>query len=377
MQDLRDKVVFVTGGVSGLGLGIARAFSAAGAKVVITYMREAHRDQALAHFKDAPDRVHALKLDVTDRNAVARAADEAERVFGNVHILVNNAGVNVFGPMDEATYEDWDWILGVNLGGAINGIVTFIPRLKAHGEGGHIVNVASMAALITGPMAGIYTTSKFALRGLSECLRDCLKPHGIGVSVHCPGLVKSNIGEATINRPAHLANSGFKVDAATMKLWNELHSPGMDPLEAGQAVVRGVQRNDAYIFLSPGTPRRHRADLQGPPGRDPRRRGGPGPPRRRRSAARGAGRHSWALIPYVNGNPDRQAGQPKGAGRRAATGYGAPSAQGCAQGRICREKHLRRVVSESVTKRSPAEEGADCGTMKSPGGLSSGAFRPR
>ena len=258
MQNLRDKVVFITGGVSGLGLGIARAFSAAGAKVVITYMRQAHRDQALTHFKDAADRVHALKLDVADRNAVARAADEAERVFGGVDVLVNNAGVNVFGPMDEATYEDWDWILGVNLGGAINGIVTFIPRMKARAQGGHIVNVASMAALITGPMAGIYTTSKFALRGLSECLRDCLKPHGIGVSVYCPGLVKSNIGESTMNRPAHLANSGFKVDAATMKLWNDLHLPGMDPVEAGQAVVRGVQRNDAYIFSHP----EHREDIE-------------------------------------------------------------------------------------------------------------------
>jgi NAD(P)-dependent dehydrogenase (short-subunit alcohol dehydrogenase family) len=257
MQDLRDKVVFVTGGVSGLGLGIARAFSAEGAKVVITYMREAHRDQALAHFADS-GRVHALKLDVADRAAVAHAADEAERAFGSVDILVNNAGVNVFGPMDEATYEDWDWILGVNLGGAINGIVTFIPRMKARGQGGHIVNVASMAAIITGPMAGIYTTSKFALRGLSECLRDCLKPHGIGVSVYCPGLVKSKIGESTLNRPAHLARSGFKVDAATMKHWNELHSPGMDPLEAGQAVVRGVRRNDAYIFSHP----EHRQDIE-------------------------------------------------------------------------------------------------------------------
>lgn len=251
MQDLKDKVVFITGGVSGVGLGIARAFSAAGAKVVITYMREAHRDQALKQFKDAPRRVHALKLDVTDRVAFAHAADEAERVFGRVHILVNNAGVNVFGPMDVATYEDWDWILGVNLGGTINGIVTFIPRLKTLGEPGHVINVASMAALITGPMAGIYTASKFAIRGMSECLRDCLKPYGIGVSVFCPGLVKSLIGESTINRPAHLAHSGFNVDAATMKLWNELHAPGMDPFEAGQAVVRGVQRNDGYIFSHP------------------------------------------------------------------------------------------------------------------------------
>jgi NAD(P)-dependent dehydrogenase (short-subunit alcohol dehydrogenase family) len=258
MRDLAGKVVFITGGVSGLGLGIARAFAAAGAKVVVTYMREAHRDQALEQLKDARDRVHALKLDVTDRAAFARAADEAERVFGSVHVLVNNAGVNVFGPMDEATYEDWDWILGVNLGGAINGIVTFIPRMKAHREDAHIVNVASMAAIITGPMAGIYTTSKFGLRGLSECLRDCLKPHGIGVSVYCPGLVKSNIGEATLNRPAHLAHSGFKVDAATMKFWNELHSPGMDPLEAGQAVVRGVLRNDNYIFSHP----EHRQDIE-------------------------------------------------------------------------------------------------------------------
>jgi NAD(P)-dependent dehydrogenase (short-subunit alcohol dehydrogenase family) len=258
MQNLAGKVVFITGGVSGLGLGIARAFAAAGSKVVVTYMREAHRDQALAQLAAAKDRVHALKLDVADRAGFARAADEAESVFGNVHILVNNAGVNVFGPMDEATYEDWDWILGVNLGGAINGIVTFIPRMKAHHEGAHIVNVASMAAIITGPMAGIYTTAKFGLRGLSECLRDCLKPHGIGVSVYCPGLVQSRIGESTLNRPAHLAHSGFKVDAATMQFWNELHSPGMDPLEAGEAVVRGVQRNAGYIFSHP----EHRQDIE-------------------------------------------------------------------------------------------------------------------
>src|SRR5262249_5213050 len=143
MKDFKNKGAFITGGTSGIGLGIAKVFAAAGMNVAISYRRESQRDAALAELAAACHHVHAVKLDVADRAQMARAATEAERLLGKVHILVNNAGVSVFGPTDEATYNDYDWIMGVNFGGVVNGLVEFIPKIKAHGEGGHIVNVAS------------------------------------------------------------------------------------------------------------------------------------------------------------------------------------------------------------------------------------------
>lgn len=252
MQDVNSKVAFITGGVSGIGLGIAKAFAAAGMKVVVTYRRQDHLDEAMAYFSAHPDQaVHAIRLDVTDREAMAHAADETERVFGKVHVLVNNAGISLFGPTDEATYEDYEWIMGVNFGGVVNGLVTFIPRIKAHGEGGHVVNVASMASFLPGPQGGIYTASKFAVRGLTECLRYNLAPHGIGVSLMCPGLTRSNIHESTLHRPRHLSNTAFPADPGFIKMLAELHSAGMDPLEVGAKTLRGMQRNDLYIFSHP------------------------------------------------------------------------------------------------------------------------------
>src|SRR5207253_4554934 len=128
------------------------------------------------------------------------------------------AGVSVFGPTDAASFADYDWIMGVNFGGVINGLVTFIPRIKARGPGGHIVNVASMAAYLPGPQAGIYTASKFAVRGLTESLRLNLAPHGIGVSLMCPGLTKTHAWESALKRPAQFADSGFApVDRAMLE----------------------------------------------------------------------------------------------------------------------------------------------------------------
>ncbi len=123
---------------------------------------------------------------------------------GPVTSCVNNAGVSVFGPTDEASYADYDWIMGVNFGGVVNGLVTFIPRIKAHGAGGHIVNVASMAAYLSGPQAGIYTASKFAVRGLTECLRFNLAPYGIGVSLMCPGLTRTNAWDSALQAPGRI-----------------------------------------------------------------------------------------------------------------------------------------------------------------------------
>ena len=251
MRHVEGKVAFVTGGASGIGLGMAKVFTAAGMKVVIADIRQNHLDQAMGHFSNTNFQVHAVRLDVSDRKAMADAADEAERVYGPVDLVCNNAGINMFSPMDECTYDDWDWIMGVNLGGVINGVQTFVPRLKARGQGGHIVNTASMASFITGPGAGIYTTSKFAVRGLTECLRWSLAPHNIGVSVLCPGLVNSAIYESDKVRPKELSGAMGPVDPEFMNRLAEVHKVGMDPLEVGEKVLAGVKRNDLYIITHP------------------------------------------------------------------------------------------------------------------------------
>jgi len=246
MREVKGKVAFVTGGGSGIGLGIARVLTAAGMKVAIADVRQDHLDAAMKEL--AGREVHGLRLDVSDRKAMARAADETERVLGPVHLVCNNAGVSIFGPMDAATYEDWDWIMGVNVDGVINGVQTFVPRLKANGQGGHIVNTASMAGLIVGPGMGIYSASKFAVFGLTASLRYDLAPHRIGVSVLCPGFVRSNIHEAVLTRPKRLSRTGYHVGAEDMKRLDGVLSVGMDPVEVGERVLEGVRRNDLYIF---------------------------------------------------------------------------------------------------------------------------------
>lgn len=145
MQDFKGKVAFITGGGSGVALGQAKVFAKAGMKVVIADIRQDHLDQAMAYFEQTDAQVHPIRLDITDRKAMAEAADETERVFGPVQLLCNTAGVSIFGPMQQATYEDWDWIMNVNVGGVINGIQTFVPRMIEYGKGGHIVNTASMS----------------------------------------------------------------------------------------------------------------------------------------------------------------------------------------------------------------------------------------
>ena len=249
MREVAGMTAFITGGGSGVGFGMAKAFCGAGMNVVIADVRQDHLDQAMGSLKGM--KVHALRLDVTDRGAMARAADETEKVFGKVHIVCNNAGVNLFNDIDEASYDDWDWILGVNLGGVVNGVRTFVPRIKAHGEGGHVVNTASMAAFIASGRAGIYCTAKFAVRGMSEALRASLLPHRIGVSVLCPGLVKSSIYESEQIRPAHLSAQATRTDPEFLARLAQVHEVGMDPQEVGQKVLRAIRRNDFYIFSHP------------------------------------------------------------------------------------------------------------------------------
>ncbi len=263
MREVAGKVAFITGGDSGIGLGIARAFTDAGMKVVITYRTRAHLDDAMKLLAGAADRVHAINLDVTDRAAMEKAAAETVQVFGKVHVLVNNAGVAVIGGLSRASYEDWDWAMSVNAGGVFNGVRAFLPRIQAQGEGGQVVSVSSLAGLLGHAPAGVYTASKFAVVGMMEALRAELADANIGVTVFCPGIVNTNIGSSARNRPAGAAaaapgvDPGFKMDPAMMaemqKAMSESHgvSPAMDPLDAGRRVLRGVRNNDLYVLTTP------------------------------------------------------------------------------------------------------------------------------
>jgi NAD(P)-dependent dehydrogenase (short-subunit alcohol dehydrogenase family) len=224
---------------------MAQAFVAAGMNVVIADLRPDHIQTAMEDLERG--RAHAIELDVTDREGFARAADEAERVFGNVHVLCNNAGMGILGSVTDARYDDWDWGLGVLLGGVVNGIQTFLPRMRAHGEGGHIVNTSSMAAVVPVPGAAIYTTAKAAVVGLSESLRSDLSDEPIGASAFCPGPVQTNIREGGRMRPERYRDSGY------LELERELeerpNSPlWMDPRECGERVLAGIRRDDLYIF---------------------------------------------------------------------------------------------------------------------------------
>jgi len=264
MKDLAGKVAFITGGGSGVALGQAKAFAAHGMKIVIADIREDHLDGALDWFRGKNLPVHGIRLDITDRQAFAAAADEAEKVFGPVQLLCNTAGVSQFGPVQQATYDDWDWQMTVNLGGVINGVQTFVPRMLRHGLGAHIVNTASMAGFLPLPGCAIYCTSKFAVRGLSECIQQDLAPHNIGVSVLCPGAVNTNIHEAVLTRPKHLANTGYYgADPNVMKSLKEVIAPGYDPVDLGEIVVKAVQANQLYIipYAEFGGPMQARLDM--------------------------------------------------------------------------------------------------------------------
>lgn len=251
MRSVSGKTAFITGGVSGIGLGIARVFARNGVNTVITYRDEQKRDHALASVADAKAEVHAVRLEVTDRADWVRAADEAERRFGNIHILVNNAGISVFGPADEASYDDFDWIMGTNFGGVVNGLVTMLPRIKRHQQGGHLVNVASMACFLPGPQAGIYTASKYAIRGLTECLRDNLAPYQIGVSLMAPALTKSNAAFSALKRPKEFANTKSITQPEALQQFSAIFAAGMEPEEVGEKTLRGILNNDLYILTHP------------------------------------------------------------------------------------------------------------------------------
>ena len=258
MREVRGKTAFVTGGASGMGLAMARSFAKAGMKVVVADIEQTALDAVQAEFESSNTEFLALKLDVTDRDAMEQAAAAAEARFERVHVLCNNAGVAVGGPIDQMAYNDWDWVVGVNIGGVVNGIQAFLPRIKAHGEGGHVVNTASMAGHLAIPGLSVYTATKFAVVGISETMRADLATANIGVSVLCPGIVNTNIFTSERNRPTTLAGTSSvllaSADASPTEQaarLAELQAGALDPAVVGDMVLHAIREDEFYIFSHP------------------------------------------------------------------------------------------------------------------------------
>lgn len=254
MKDFAGRTAFVTGGANGVGIGIVRNLLNEGCKVAIADIRQDSIDAALKSLDNRE--VMGVQLDVASRDGFKAAADEVEARFGPVSILVNNAGVNLFQPIEESSYDDWDWLMGVNLHGVINGVQTFVPRMVERvksGEqvGGHVINTASMAGFLSSGSPGIYNTTKAAVRALSESLRYSLLQYGIGVSVLCPGLVKSLIYASDAIRPDDLKGAMKAVDDTAIERLQGVHEYGMEPDVIGARVIEAVKANRLYIFSHP------------------------------------------------------------------------------------------------------------------------------
>jgi NAD(P)-dependent dehydrogenase (short-subunit alcohol dehydrogenase family) len=251
MENLRGKTAFITGGASGMGLGIAKACAREGMNVVIVDMRQSALDEALPLFKENGWPALGLKLNVADREAYKKAADDAEAAFGNIHLLVNNAGIGCAGgPLWTVTPGDTDLALSVNLIGVLNGIQEIVPRMLKHGEGGHIVSTASKAALLPVPGCGLYNTTKQAVVGIMETLAMDLVGTNVGASAFCPGGYQTNLGKSSFEVTAEITGNAPKgpqppKDGGMPKEWEGLIRPADD---AGERVVRGVKRGDLYIL---------------------------------------------------------------------------------------------------------------------------------
>jgi NAD(P)-dependent dehydrogenase (short-subunit alcohol dehydrogenase family) len=255
MQQLAGKTAFVTGGASGIGLALGRAFAQAGMKVMLADIETDALAAAVKSLEAFGPGVRGVVCDVADPSSVERAAEASFEAFGNVHVVCNNAGVAAAGGIDNISLDNWRWVLDVNLMGVLHGIRSFLPRIRAHGEGGHIVNTASMAGMDAGLGFSPYVASKFAVVGLSEGLSVRLRPLGIGVTVICPGYVRTRIGESGRNRPARYG-VGQAPDPASpagrlvAEIAERLQS-GLDPAEVAARVLAAISAGELYVFTHP------------------------------------------------------------------------------------------------------------------------------
>ncbi|MGE0384618.1 MAG: SDR family NAD(P)-dependent oxidoreductase [Gammaproteobacteria bacterium] len=256
MRELAGRTAFVTGGASGIGLGMAGAFAAAGMKVAVTDVDAGALAQAEAALAAHRGAVLCLRLDVADRDAWRTAADRVERDLGPVQVLCNNAGVTNYNPVIELDPQAWDWVLSINTTGVFNGVHTFLPRMIALGAGGHIVNTASMAGLTVhrSPSFSAYAASKYAVVGFSESIRTDLAGRGIGVSVLCPGMVRTKIGEnserlspqatRTEAQGAYFERMKQNKRALPEEVWRT-------PEEVGELVLEAIRNDEFYIITHP------------------------------------------------------------------------------------------------------------------------------
>jgi NAD(P)-dependent dehydrogenase (short-subunit alcohol dehydrogenase family) len=269
VTDVRDKVAYITGGSSGIGLGIARALHEAGAKVILGNLDESQFADALKEFPAGDPRVRTIVHDVLDREGWDRKADEIEKLFGPVHILVNNAGVGRLPNVINGTLKDWDWGMGVNFWGPLCGVRTFVPRMLAHKQGSHIVTTSSTDGVLFGS-GNVYAVSKMAVSGLMEALRHELRATNIGTSNLCPGLTTTNLAQSASYRPESLRNpeapAAVPAPAAPLRPAvagaRPAGAPGRPeatpmwarpqaPLTVGRLVVNGILNNDMWIFPAP------------------------------------------------------------------------------------------------------------------------------
>lgn len=263
MEQLEGRVAVVTGGASGIGRAVATQLAGAGMHVVVADIQQDALDATVADLAEAGRRVIGVRTDVSDGDSVKALADAAVAEFGAVHVVHNNAGVGVGGPIWAHTERDWQWVLGVNLWGVIHGIRVFVPLMLEQGGPAHVVNTASMAGLISVPYLGAYNVSKHGVVTLSETLHRDLRLAGadIGVSVLCPGLVMTNIFESQRNRPEALDDDGGSGGLSALlegagdprATEDALGSFGqiLSPDEVGAAVVDAVRRDRFYILTHP------------------------------------------------------------------------------------------------------------------------------
>ncbi len=255
MRELSDKAAFVTGGASGIGLALGRAFAQAGMRVMLADIEADSLAAAVASLQGVGPQVRGVTCDVADPASVDRAAEASYQAFGRVHVVCNNAGVAGGTGIDNISLDDWRWVLDVNLMGVLHGIRTFLPHIRAHGEGGHIVNTASLAGMTSGLGFSPYSASKFAVVSMSEGLAMEVAPLGIGVTVVCPGWVRTRISESGRNRPdrygpATAPDPASPGGALAAQIATLLRS-GLDPVDVAWRVLTAIREGELYVFTHP------------------------------------------------------------------------------------------------------------------------------
>ena len=253
MRDFKGKTAIVTGAASGIGLGIAKALAHAGANIVLADVRAGPLEAATKAIEATGARAIGVTADVSDPDSVAAAGQAALDAFGALHIAVNNAGVAMHGtPVEAVTPQEWDWVIGVNVKGVINGIRTFVPMIRAHGQGGHVVNTGSVSSLFVreGRNQGAYAMSKYAVLALSEALEQELAGSGIGVSILCPGGVNTSIFDSAATRPDRFGGSYSRPGQEALK--SAFANGMLAPDVVGRRVLQAIQDDEFYILTHTG-----------------------------------------------------------------------------------------------------------------------------